>query len=103
MHLPAENGKKASRGIKFSSLSRKWPGLNSQGVSHCSGSYRTDAIFGMTIVPHKEETVDLVPTCRFSLISFCLADKSAACYHCFVMSRYDVVRRPFVFLENWSL
>lgn len=62
VHLPAENGKKASRGIKFPSLSRKWPGLNCLGVSHCSGSYRTDAIFGRTMVPCKEETVVSVPT-----------------------------------------
>lgn len=61
MHLPAENGKKASRGTKFPSLSRKWPGLNCRGVSHCSGSYRTDAIFGITMVPCKEETVASVP------------------------------------------
>lgn len=61
VHLPAENGKKASRGIKFPSLSRKWPGLNCRGVSHCSGSYRTDAIFGITMVPCKEETVISVP------------------------------------------
>lgn len=62
VHLPAENGKKASRGMKFPSLSRKWPGLNCRGVSHFSGSYRTDAIFGITMVPCKEETVDSVPT-----------------------------------------
>lgn len=94
-HLPAENGKKASRGVKFPSLSRKWPGLNCRGVSHCSGSYRTDAIFGIMMVPCKEETVDSVPSTSLSPTSFCLADKPAACCHFFVMSRYDVVRRPF--------
>lgn len=92
VHLPAENGKKASRFLKFPSLSRKWPGLNSRGVSQCSGSYRTDAIFGKTMVPCKEETTGTVLSTSLSPLSFCLVDKSSVCCHCFVMCRYQVVR-----------
>lgn len=95
VHLPAENGKKASRGMKFPSLSRKWPGLNCRGVSHCSGSYRTDAIFGIMMVPCKEKSVGSVLSTSLSPISFCLADKTAACCHFFVTRRYDLVTRPF--------
>lgn len=84
VHLPAENGKKASRFLKFPSLSRKWPGLNSRGVSHCSGSYRTDAIFGKTMVPCKEETTDTVLLTNLSPLSFCLVDKTSVRCHSFL-------------------
>ena len=58
VYLPIEKGKKASWLTKFPSLSKKCPGLNCRGVSHCSGSYNDEAIFGRTMVPWKEKTTN---------------------------------------------
>lgn len=49
--VPAEKGRKAARFTKCPSASRKWPGLNWRGVSHCVLSRSTELSRGITGVP----------------------------------------------------
>lgn len=49
--VPAEKGRKAARFTKRPSASRKWPGLNWRGVSHCVLSRSTELSRGTTGVP----------------------------------------------------
>lgn len=59
--------------------------LNSAGIDQ----------FGIMLVPCKEEAVESFLSASLSLISLCVADKTAACCPFFVMNRYDVVKRLF--------
>lgn len=49
--VPAEKGRKAARFTKHPLASRKWPGLNWRGVSHCVLSRSTELSRGTTGVP----------------------------------------------------
>lgn len=49
--VPAEKGRKAALFTKHPLESRKWPGLNWWGVSHCVLSRSTELSRGITGVP----------------------------------------------------